>query len=120
MDWLPTSLIITAHAFVMIFFMVKFILNYKTEIINSFVLYLNFILHVTLPLGYAYVFDTFGERTGAREWHVDFFAFFPNFNLKLGKKINSAVFSYNEDSTNIKKNSTKSYEYKSKQKKFFF
>ena len=67
------NVIITAHAFVMIFFMVKFILNYKTEIINSFVLYLNFILHVTLPLGYAYVFDTFGERTGAREWHVDFF-----------------------------------------------
>ena len=70
------NVIITAHAFVMIFFMVKFILNYKTEIINSFVLYLNFILHVTLPLGYAYVFDTFGERTGAREWHVDFFLLF--------------------------------------------
>jgi uncharacterized membrane protein len=86
------NVIITAHAFVMIFFMVKFILNYKTEIINSFILYLNFILHVTLPLGYAYVFDTFGKCTGAmaREWCVDLFQ-------------NSAVFSFNEESTNINK-----------------
>ena len=89
--------------------MVKFILNYKTEIINNFILYLKFILHVTLPLGYANVFNTFGECTGAkaRKWYVDLFQ-------------NSAVFSFNEESTNINKKSTKSYEYKSKQKKIFF
>ena len=88
------NVIITAHAFVMIFFMVKFILNYKTDIINSLILSLNFILNFTLLLGDALAFDTKPlmeiECAGdmAKEWFVDLFK-------------NNTVF--NDDSTNNKK-----------------
>ena len=87
------NVIITAHAFLMIFFMVKFILNYKTEIKNSFLSDINLISNLTLLSKWA------------SDECVDLFKY-------------SCLNNFNEDSTHINTKSYKSYDYNIKQIKF--